>query len=133
MGQGLAKDFSVQYRTVVADLSQEGFLHKLAETTNYLDIGLVVSNAGSGNPGEFLKIDRGELESHLRLNTLTHLDTAHHFGRRLVERGQGGLLFIGAMAPIKAFPIWRTTTGPRRMSKVSAKDFTLNSSRWVCM
>ncbi len=69
VGQGLAKDFNVQYRTVVADLSQEGFLDKLAEATNDLDIGLVVSNAGTGNPGEFLKIDRGELENLLRLNT----------------------------------------------------------------
>jgi hypothetical protein len=45
-------------RTVVADLSQEGFLDKLAEATNDLDIGLVVSNASTPNPGEFLKLDR---------------------------------------------------------------------------
>src|SRR5260370_27234196 len=83
VGQGLAKDFNVQYRTVVADLSQEGFLDKLAEATNDLDIGLVVSNAGTGNPGEFLKIDRGELENRLRLKLLAHLDMAHQFGRRL--------------------------------------------------
>ena len=51
VGQGLAKDFSVRYRNVVADLSQDGFLDKLAEVTNDLDIGLVVSNAGTGNPG----------------------------------------------------------------------------------
>ena len=50
VGQGLAKDFSVRYRNVVADLSQDGFLDKLAEATNDLDIGLVVSNAGTGNP-----------------------------------------------------------------------------------
>jgi hypothetical protein len=30
VGQGLAKDFNVQYRTVVADLSQEGFLARQA-------------------------------------------------------------------------------------------------------
>ena len=58
VGQGLAKGFNVQYRNVVADLSQEGFLDKLAEVTNDLDIGLVVSNAGTGNPGAFLKLDR---------------------------------------------------------------------------
>ena len=33
VGQGLAKDFSVRYRNVVADLSQDGFLDKLAEAT----------------------------------------------------------------------------------------------------
>src|ERR1700730_4890204 len=86
VAQGLAKDFKVQYRNVVADLSQEGFLDKLAEATNDLDIGLVVSNAGTGNPGAFLQLDRGELENLLWLNTLAHLDIAHHFGRRLAGR-----------------------------------------------
>ncbi len=113
VGQGIAKDFNVEYRTVVADLSQEGFLDKLAEATNDLDIGLVVSNAGTGNPGEFLKIDRGELENLLRLNTLAHLDIAHHFGRRLVERGQGGLLFVGAMGAHKGVPYMANDGGAK--------------------
>ena len=97
MGQGLAKDFNVQYRTVVADLSQEGFLDKLAEATNDLDIGLVVSNAGTPNPGEFLKLDRQLLQATLRLNTMAHLDITHHFGAKLAERRRGGLILIGSM------------------------------------
>jgi short chain dehydrogenase len=36
VGQGIAKDFNVQYRTVVADLSQDGFLDQLAEATKGL-------------------------------------------------------------------------------------------------
>ena len=85
VGQGLAKDFNVQYRTVVADLSQEGFLDKPAEATNDLDIGLVVSNAGTGNPGEFLKLDRQLLQATLRLSTMAHLDITHHFGAKLAN------------------------------------------------
>jgi short-subunit dehydrogenase len=96
VGQGLAKDFNVQYRTVVADLSQEGFLDKLAEATNDLHIGLVVSNAGTPNPGEFLKLDRQLLQATLRLNTMAHLDIAHHFGQKLAERRRGGLILIGS-------------------------------------
>ena len=113
VGQGIAKDFNVEYRTVVADLSQEGFLDKLAKATNDLDIGIVVSNAGTGNPGEFLKIDRGELEKLLRLNTLAHLDIAHHFGQRLVGRGQGGLLFVGAMGADKGVPYMANDGGAK--------------------
>ena len=104
VGRGLANDFGVEYRSVVADLSQGGFLEKLAEATDDLDIGLVVSNAGTGNPGEFLKINRDELEKLLRLNTLAHLDIAHHFGQKLAERGQGGLLLVGAMGADKGIP-----------------------------
>ena len=104
VGQGLAKDFNVQYRTVVADLSQEGFLDKLAEATNDLDIGLVVSNAGTGNPGEFLKLDRQLHRTTLRVSTMAHLDITHHFGAKLVKRGRGGLMLAGAMGAEAGVP-----------------------------
>src|SRR5258707_9931083 len=77
VGQGLAKGFNVQYRNVVADLSHEGFLDKLAEATNDLDIGLVVSNAGTGNPGEFLKLDRQLHRTTLRVSAMAQLDITH--------------------------------------------------------
>ena len=104
VGQGLAKDFSVRYRNVVADLSQDGFLNKLAEATKDLDIGLVVSNAGTGNPGEFLKLDRQLLHETLRLNTMAHLDLTHHFGVKLAKRRQGGLILVGAMGAENGIP-----------------------------
>ena len=104
MGQGLANGFNVQYRNVVADLSQEGFLDKLAEATNDLDIGLVVSNAGTGNPGEFLKLDRQLHRTTLRVSTMAHLDITHHFGAKLVKRGRGGLMLAGAMGAEAGVP-----------------------------
>ena len=104
VGQGLAKGFNVQYRNVVADLSQEGFLDKLAEATNDLDIGLVVSNAGTGNPGEFLKLDRQLHRTTLRVSTMAHLDITHHFGAKLVKRGRGGLMLAGAMGAEAGVP-----------------------------
>ena len=51
VGRSIAKDFKVQHRVIAMDLSQEGFIPKLAELTKDLDIGLVVSNAGTGNSG----------------------------------------------------------------------------------
>ena len=113
VGKAIAKDFKVQYRTVVADLSQAGFLENLAKATDDLDIGLVVSNAGTGNPGEFLKIDREELESLLRLNTLAHLDIAHHFGQKLVSRGRGGLLLVGALGASNGLPYMANDGGAK--------------------
>ena len=104
VGQGLANGFNVQYRNVVADLSQEGFLDKLAEATNDLDIGLVVSNAGTGNPGEFLKLDRQLHRTTLRVSTTAHLDITHHFGAKLVKRGRGGLMLAGAMGAEAGVP-----------------------------
>jgi short-subunit dehydrogenase len=104
VGRSIAKDFKVQYRVVVMDLSQEGFISKLAEHTKDLDIGLVVSNAGTANPGEFLKLDRQLLQETLRLNTMSHLDIAHYFGRKLAARRRGGLILVGAMGAENGVP-----------------------------
>jgi uncharacterized protein len=104
LGRAISQEFDVQYRALVMDLSQEGFVSKLAEHTKDLDIGLVVSNAGAPTPGEFLKLDRQLLEETLRLNTMSHLDIAHYFGRKLAERKRGGLILVGAMGAENGVP-----------------------------
>src|SRR5260370_20674026 len=88
----------VQHRVIPLDLSEPDFLPVLADATRDLDVGFVVSNAGTGNPGEFLKLDRQLLQATLRLNTIAHLDITHHFGAKLAERRRGGLILSGATA-----------------------------------
>src|SRR4029077_12820467 len=97
LGSELAREFGVKHRVVVADLSDEGFIAGLADATRDLDIGLIGSNAGTGNPGRFTDKDREELAMTLRLSALAHAELALHFGRKLAKRGTGGLLFVGGM------------------------------------
>src|SRR5712671_3814440 len=104
LGRALANEFGVNSRTVVADLSQVDFLDHLAQLTDDLDIGLVVSNAGTANPGEFLNLDRQLLHATLRLNTMAHLDITHHFGAKLAKRRRGGLILVGAMGAENGIP-----------------------------
>src|SRR6202171_3029946 len=98
LGRAISQEFNVEYRALAMDLSQEGFIAGLADATHDIDIGLVVSNAGTGNPGEFLKLDRQLLQATLRLNTMAHLDITHHFGAKLAKRRRGGLILIGRWA-----------------------------------
>ena len=128
LGQNLEKEFGVQCRAVQVDLSDENFIGTIKEATQDLDIGLVVSNAGTGNPGEFLKHDRQLLHETLRLNTIAHLDITHHFGAKLGERRRGGIILVGALGAETAFPVWRTTEVRRRMYTASAKRFTMSSN-----
>jgi short-subunit dehydrogenase len=103
-GAEFTKDFGVEHRIIAADLSEEGFIKKLASITDDLDIGLAVSNAGTGNPGKFLTRDRDEMAALLRLNALAHLDIAYHFCARFARRGRGGILFVGSMGADKGVP-----------------------------
>src|SRR5258708_407662 len=61
-GVEFSKRYGVEHRVVVLDVSREDFIGQLVSATDDLDIGLVVSNAGTGNPGEFLKLDRQLLQ-----------------------------------------------------------------------
>ena len=62
-------------------------------------------NAGTGNPDEFLKLDRQLHQATLRVSTMVHLDIAHHFGAKLAERRQGGLILAGAMGAEGGVPL----------------------------
>ena len=112
-GVEFSKRYGVEHRIVVLDVSREDFIGRLASTTNDLDIGLVVSNAGTGNPGEFLKLDRQLLEETLRLNTMSHLDIAHYFGGKLAERRRGGLILVGAMGAEHGIPCMANDGGAK--------------------
>jgi short-subunit dehydrogenase len=104
-GVEFSKRYGVEHRVVVLDLSREDFIEQLASATNDLDIGLVVSNAGTGNPGEFLKHGQQLLRETVRLGAMAHLDIAHHFGARLTKRRRGGIMLAGAMGAEGGVPL----------------------------
>src|SRR5512146_1557995 len=100
----LTTRYDVQARVVAADLGRDGILDRVAEATGDLDIGLVVSNAGTGNPGPFISLPRERLREVVQLNVITHLDLAHHFGQRLAQRGRGGIVLVSAVAAAGGLP-----------------------------
>ena len=68
-GQELAETYGVQYRAVQADLSQPEFMEAVKAATQDLEIGLLVSNAGTGVPGAFLDIPEETLLHVVNLGT----------------------------------------------------------------
>ena len=113
LGRAISQEFDVQYRALAMDLSQEGFIERLDDATYDLDIGLVVSNAGTGNPGEFLKHDRQLLQATLRLNTMAHLDITHRFGQKLCEQRRGGIILVGALGAENGIPCMANDGGAK--------------------
>lgn len=104
IGRELAHRSRVQYRVVAVDLTKDDALLAIDNATRGLDIGLVVSNAGDAIPGEFLTMNREDLQAIVRVNVLAHLDMAHHFGRRLAARKRGGLILVGALGASNGVP-----------------------------
>lgn len=95
-GREFTRTYGVDHRVVSVDLTEPHATEQLAELTNDLDLGLVVANAGAAMPGEFLSHDLDVLRDVMRLNAMSCLEVAHHFGRRLAQRGHGGIVLVSA-------------------------------------
>jgi short-subunit dehydrogenase len=111
----LERDCGIETRCVVVDLSEESGVDTLSAEVRDLDIGLVVSNAGTGQPGHFLEQDHREQLNRFRLNALSHLNVAHAFGGRLARRGNGGLILGGAMGAAQGIPFSACDAGSKAL------------------
>jgi short-subunit dehydrogenase len=100
----LRRAHGIDCRAVALDLAVPTFLGSLRRTTDALDIGLVVSNAGTATAAEFVCWDVDALERDVAVNTTAHLKLAHHFGGRLAVRGSGGILLVSSIAGRQPIP-----------------------------
>jgi short-subunit dehydrogenase len=103
--EALAKDIrathGVDVRTLALDLTGDGMAGKLAGATADLEVGLVVYNAGAVHGAKkFLDQPLEHGLGLVRLNCVGPMSLAHHFGRKLRERGRGGLLLVSSLAAL---------------------------------
>lgn len=90
--------------TIIADLSQPGFIDTILKGVGNREIGLLVSNAAYGPVGMFT--ERG-LEEKLRvldINVRAPLTLAHEFATRIVARGRGGIILMSSASAMQGTP-----------------------------
>jgi len=93
----VAEQHGGSVRTIAADLASADIGDVVADATADLDVGLFVYNAAVGPNSRFIE---GDLDLHLLsvdVNCRTPVVLSHHFGRRLAERGRGGIVMISSM------------------------------------
>jgi len=104
LAEELREKHGVQVRTVSADLADPDFMKPIEAATKDLDVGLVVNNAGTWEFGPML--DHG-LDSEMRVlevNTRAPLVLSHTFGRKMAERGRGGIVMVSSGAAYQGVP-----------------------------
>lgn len=104
VGRELTSELGVEYRAVQSDLSVDGFFEQVDEATKDLDVGLFVGNAGFASPGELWTIDSVDLLRAVHLKVNANLSLVHHFTRKLVSRGRGGLLLTSSIGGLNGVP-----------------------------
>ncbi|MDH5668936.1 MAG: SDR family NAD(P)-dependent oxidoreductase, partial [Nitrospira sp.] len=100
----LTRQWGVGVRTIIADLCDSSAIDTVLAETETLDIGLVILNAAAEKTGEFVE---GQVTDHVRLaqlNALTPMYMAHHYGKRMRDRGRGGLMFVSSLFAYQGVP-----------------------------
>jgi len=98
----------IQVRILALDLSQPDFLPPILASTNGLEIGLLVNNAGFGIAGGFLDHDLERELDLLAVNCRAPLILTHAFGREMAQRKRGAIIFVSSVSAFIATPFEAT-------------------------
>jgi uncharacterized protein len=100
--------YGVETGTLVADLGRVDIGDVIASTTRDLEVGLFVYNAAFAPQGRFVDVP---LEHHIRgvaMNVTTPTVLAHLLGKRMAERGRGGIVLVSSGAANAGMKVFTT-------------------------
>lgn len=116
----------VEVMTVAADLTDPDGPDQVLRACTAIDVGLLVCNAGANTcNAEFLDGELSEFSRVWDLNVTAPLALAHGFGRRMRERGTGGLLFIGSLSGYLGAARHTVYGGAKAFSRIFAEGLWL--------
>ena len=98
LARRVAAERGVETRAVVVDLAAADMLDVITRATADVEIGLVVYNAAHSVVGRFLDVSLADKLKTIDVNCRGPLLLADHFGRRMAERGHGGILLMSSLA-----------------------------------
>ncbi len=85
-----------EVQTMKVDLSRPEFLKEIRKKSDYLDIGLLVNNAGESRVSPFLDLEPDFLANQVQVNVRAPLLLTRHFAPLMKERGRGGIIFLSS-------------------------------------
>lgn len=100
----LARRYPIAVRVLAVDLAEPGFMERVREATADIEIGLLVNNAGFGVAGPFLENSLARELDLLNVNCRAPLVLSHLFGRKMVEQGRGGIVFVSSVVGFVTTP-----------------------------
>ena len=122
----LSKDCGVECRVVMFDLSEANCIDVLQRSTGDLEVGLLIASAGFGTSGAFLNNPIDPVLEMLNVNCRALMALSLHFGKRLAQRGSGGLVLMVPSWAFKEHCGLRITRQPKRTSRYLQRDWEGN-------
>jgi short-subunit dehydrogenase len=115
----LRSRYGVDVRTLSLDLTDPAMLDKVRAVTDDLEVGLLVYNAGASHrTGPFISWELEDVMRVIQLNVVGQTLLSHHFGRKMAQRGHGGIVLMGSLAGVAGSPSVVTYSGAKAYSQI---------------
>jgi short-subunit dehydrogenase len=99
LGEEIRRETAVACVTAFIDLASPTAFDQIVAVVGEREIGLYVANAGADPYGDyFVEHDVNAWLDLIRINIMTTVQSCHHFGKLMLERGRGGLLVMNSDA-----------------------------------
>ena len=109
----------VEVRCLALDLSADDAANRLCAEVADLDVGLLFYNAGADVRGQaFLDRDADDVLGMVRCNVVTATALCHALGRRMRDRGRGGIVVISSGAAIAGSALIATYSATKAYQQI---------------
>ena len=97
LAASIQNEFNVIVKTISVDLTSKDFLDQICLTTDEINIGILVNNAGLWRMGEYLDISLSDELKMIDLNIKAPAILTHHFASRMKTQKKGGIINVASM------------------------------------
>jgi len=125
LARTLEREYNISAKVVVVDLAQDDMLDKIKKTTDSLEIGLLVNNAGLSTVGPFLNLSAEFLLYQFHTNARASFILTRYFSEKMAGSGHGGIIFTSSGSALHGSPYCANYSGTK------AYMLMLAESLWV--
>ena len=120
--QKLEREYNITVKIITIDLSREDILDTIKKTTDSLEIGLLINNAGLSTVGPFLNMSADYLLKQFHTNARAALILTRHFGEKMAANGRGGIIFLSSGSALHGSPFCANYSGTKAYNLMLAES-----------
>ena len=100
----LKTNSAIEIKIVACDVSEKAGIDKIIQSTQGLNIGLLIASAGYGTSGLFVDASLNAETNMLRVNCEALLALTHYYSKKFILQKRGGIILMSSMVAFQGTP-----------------------------